>query len=189
MSGARQATVLAMVLGLVPLFIVVTGGGSPATVGLCALGLVMFGLGMIMGQAGMVIGGLAPLLFGAAIGVSENPSTLTVIVAMAVLGVVGPWCLITADVSWWMRRDADVELRVFTLLVRSTVPASLVGVTVAVGALVTSERLDRPDWLVPAAVLGAAAATLIVGETIRRRRPDRVAPLAHMTAGTLPGEH
>ncbi len=189
MSGARQATVLAMVLGLVPLFIAVNGGGSPATAGLCALGLVMFGLGVITGQAGMVIGGLAPLIFGAALGVSENPSTLTVVVAMAVLGVVGPWCLITADVSWWMRRDAEVELRVFSLLARSTIPASLVGVIVAVGAMVASDRFDRPDWLLPAAVLGAGAAIFLVGETIRRRRPDPVAPLARMTAGTLPDEH
>lgn len=185
MTAARQATVLALVLGLVPLFIVVAGGGSAATMSLCTMGLVLFGLGMISGQAGMVIGGLAPLLFGAALGIAEYPSEFVVLAALGVLGVIGPWCLVMADVSWWIRRDAEVDFRVFSLLARSIVPGSIVGVGVAIAAFVAAQQVDRPEWLVPAAVIAAAVATLIIGEVIRRRRPDSGESAERMTAATV----
>lgn len=169
MNGAQRSAVLACLLGLGVLYAAVLGAGLVPATGIAASGLVLFGLGVVSGHSGTVVTGLGALVFGTALGLGADGTDTRLLVA---IGLAGPLALVLTDGSWWLRRDADVDLEVFRRLAAAFVPGLVVGALIAIALLATLSDTSGSVWLVPVAVLVLAAAVVATGEIARRRRPQ-----------------
>lgn len=174
LTVAGRAAWLSGVIGAAGVFVAAVAGG----IGVVAVGALFgFGglvLGLYNGHGPLTSMGLAVVALCAGVAVDDAAHGVLAVAGLVAIGVAASAALVAADASWWLRRDARVDLSVVTGLARVLGPAWLVGAVLGLGAIALSNLAAIGIWLLPAGILATAGLTAVLGVVTRsrHRRPD-----------------
>lgn len=176
LTVAGRAALLAALVGLAGVFVTVVAGGFGVLAVGAVLGYFILALGLFNGHGPMTSIGLAVVALTAGVAVDDRAGGVVAVVGLVALGVAASAALVAADASWWLRRDAQVDLGVAAGLLRTLGPAWLAGAVLGALAIAVAHQGRISIWLLPAGILAAALLTLVLGVVTRNRhrRIDQV---------------
>jgi hypothetical protein len=174
MTVAGRAALLSGVIGAAGVFLVVVAAGLGVLLVGVVIGFLGFALGLFHGHGPLTSLGLAVVALTAGVAVDDGAGGLVALIGLVGIGVAASAALVAADASWWLRRDARIDLEVASGLARTLGPAWGVGAVLGAGAILMSRHARITIWLLPAGILATAGLTAVLGLVTRsrHRRPD-----------------
>jgi hypothetical protein len=159
--------VAAEVLCLVPVALAVAGGELSIPVAVALGGFGLFSIGLPSGSGPVVATGLGTTARATA---RTQPAGTARRGMGSVIGGTATASLVAADSSWWLRRQPEVDRRVYGTIGRRVVAAWLIGAAMAAAASNLAGAVEWSIWLLPVAVAAAGALVAAAGYAIGRGR-------------------